>query len=94
MHCGNCKKMIDHELDSSLESLEGVVERVTFVNGFFSINIVQIAKSSFDYDQGEITVVGHFGRLQVGKAYRFMGRLQRNYRHGTQFVVKSYQHLD
>lgn len=86
--------MTNHEFDSSIESLEGVVERVTFVNGFFSINVVQITNSSFNYDQGEITVVGHFGRLQVGKAYRFKGQLQHNYRHGTQFVVKEYQHLD
>lgn len=77
-----------------LESLEGVVERVTFVNGFFSINVVRVVKSSFKHPQSEMTVVGHFGRLQVGQPYRFSGQLQHSYRYGDQFVVTKYQHID
>lgn len=86
--------MTKQKADTLLESLEGVVERVTFVNGFFSINVVSIDKASFKWGQENITVVGHFGRLSIGKSYYFTGRLQRNRRHGNQFVVTSYRHLD
>lgn len=86
--------MTNQSNDQSLESLEGVVQRVAFVNGFFSINRVNVASSSFALAEKEIDVVGHFGRLQAGHAYRFLGHFKRNPRHQWQFVATSYRHLN
>lgn len=77
-----------------MESLEGVVERVTFVNGFFSTNKVRVTQASSPLATHEMVVIGHLGRLQEGRLYHFNGYLQRSPRHGLQFVAREYRSLE
>ena len=70
-------------------SFIGVLRRAAFVapNSFYQVLYVQVKK------QAEITVVGRFGQLKVGQAYRFIGYWQTRARFGNQFRAVDYQEV-
>ena len=77
-------------------SFIGVLRRAAFVapNSFYQALYVQVLNASFVDRQTEITVVGRFGDLTVGQAYRFTGFWQTRARFGNQFHAVDYQKIE
>ena len=69
-------------------SLTGVVQDITFADGFFRILVVRVVRSSFDWTRTEITVSGPIGEVMEGEEYQFIGHLVLKPRFGQQFVAR------
>ena len=74
-------------------SLTGVVQGVTYVDGFFRILEVAIVTTGFDWEGTTITVTGNLGPLVVGDYCRFTGCLQESKRYGIQFQASRAERL-
>jgi len=76
------------ETASYLTPLEGVVERITYVN---EENGYTIAKLQPADDRELVTVVGNLASVNVGESLRLQGRWTTHPRFGRQFQVERYQ---
>lgn len=69
-------------------SLTGVVQAITFADGFFRILVVRVVRSSFTWSLPEITVSGPIGEVLEGELYQFTGHLVIKPRFGQQFAAR------
>lgn len=71
-----------------LESLEGVIERVTYHN---DENGYTVARLTVDGMRDLVTVVGGFGNPTAGESVRLFGRWTSHREYGRQFQVERYE---
>lgn len=82
---------------------EGMQEEENYVTGrvlaifftspdnYYKVLKIKIKDQDMLYDEGDIVVVGHFGRVQEGEDYTFYGHLTSHPKYGLQFAANRYE---
>lgn len=73
----------------------GKVVAIFFSNAqnFYKVMKVAIEETNILYDDDEIVIVGHFGRIQDKETYTFYGNLTEHAKYGVQFAASRYEDM-